>query len=93
LVELRNGRWLGLTTLAIKQHILDDAGFAYNIDHAVYFNRNSKKIISARFAKDHDEEVLESAIREDTGGKEWKFYFNTGEPPEEVRRQIEARLG
>jgi hypothetical protein len=41
---------------------------------------------------DHDEEVLESVIREDTGGKEWKFYFNSGEPPEEVRREIEASL-
>jgi hypothetical protein len=82
-----------LTTLDTKQHILDDAGFAYNIDHAVYFNRKSKKIISARFAKDHDEEVLESVIREDTGGKEWKFYLNSGEPPEPVKREIEASLG
>ena len=81
-----------MTTLDTKQHILDEAGFAYNIEHAVYFNRNRKKIISTRFAKDHDEEVLERVIREDTGGNEWQFYFNS-EPSESVRREIEAALG
>lgn len=82
-----------MKTLDTKQNILDDAGFAYSIDRAVYFNRKSKKIISAEFAKDQDEEVLERAIREDTSGEEWKFYFNSGEPPEPVRREIEASLG
>jgi len=42
---------------------------------------------------DNDEKVLEHVIREDTCGKEWKFYFSSGEPPEEVRREIEASLG
>jgi hypothetical protein len=82
-----------LTTLDTKQHILDDAGFAYSIDRAVYFNRKSKKIISVEFAMDHGEKVLERVIREDTGGKEWRFYFNSGEPPEPVKREIEASLG
>jgi hypothetical protein len=82
-----------LTTLDTKQHILDDAGFAYNFDRMVYFNRKSKKVISVEFAMDNDEKVLEHVIREDTCGKEWKFYFSSGEPPEEVRREIEASLG
>ncbi len=82
-----------MKTLDTKQNILDDAGFAYNIYHAVYFNRKSKKIISVEFAMDHDEEVLERVTREDTGGREWRFYFNHGEPPEYVRREIEASLG
>jgi hypothetical protein len=81
-----------LTTLDTKQHILDEAGFVYSINRAVYFNRKSKKIISVEFAMDHDEEILERVTREDTGGKEWKFYFNSGEPPEGVRREIEAEL-
>jgi regulator of PEP synthase PpsR (kinase-PPPase family) len=44
-----------LTTLDTKQHILDEAGFVYSINRAVYFNRKSKKIISVEFAMDHDE--------------------------------------
>jgi len=80
-------------TLDTKQHILDKYGFAYNFDRRVYFNRKSKKIISVQYAQDKDEKTLESAIRDETDGKEWKFYLNSGEPPEEVRREIEAALG
>jgi hypothetical protein len=79
-----------LTTLETKQHILDAGGFAYNFDRAVYFNRKKKKIFSVEFVQDHDESELERRIREGNGGKEWQFYFNSGEPPEEVRREIEA---
>jgi len=82
-----------LKTLDTKQNILDDAGFAYNFDRRVYFNRKSKKIFSVEFVDDQPEEVLERKIREDTGGQEWKFYVNAGEPPEQVRREIEASLG
>jgi hypothetical protein len=82
-----------LKTLDTKQNILDDAGFAYSIDRMAYFNRKSKKIFSVEYVEDHDEDDLELAIREDTGGEEWKFYFNSGEPPESVRREIEASLG
>jgi hypothetical protein len=82
-----------LTTLDTKQHILDAAGFAYSIDRMAYFNRKSRKIISVEFARDHDEEVLERVIHEDTGGMEWRYYFNSGEPPESVKREYEASLG
>ena len=82
-----------MKTLDTKQNILDDAGFAYNFDRRVYFNRKSKKIFSVQFLEDHDENTIERAIREDTDGKKWKFYLNSGEPPEEVRREIEASLG
>src|ERR1022692_2506812 len=66
-------RSLGLTTLDTKQHILDDAGFAYSIDRAVYFNRKSKKIFSVAFLEDQSEAEIERLIRDDTGDKEWKF--------------------
>ena len=81
-----------MTTLDTKQHILDEAGFAYNFDRMVYFNRKNKKTISVEFAQDHPEEVLESVTREDTGGKQWKFYVNS-EPSESAKREIEATLG
>ncbi len=84
---------MDLKTLDTKQNILDKAGFGYNFDRRVYFNRKSKKIFSVEFVDDEPEEVLERKIGEDTDGKEWKFYFNSGEPPEQVRREIEASLG
>ncbi len=82
-----------MQTLDKKQHILDNAGFAYSFDRRVYFNRKNKKIISVQFAEDRPEEELGRAIREDTAGKEWKYYFSSGEPPEAVKREIEASLG
>jgi hypothetical protein len=82
-----------MKTLDTKQNILDDAGFGYNIDRAIYFSRKSKKIFSVEFIDDHDEEELERRIRENTGCEGWKFYFNAGEPSEQVRREIEASLG
>jgi len=81
-----------LRTLDTKQQILDDAGFSYNFDRKIYLNRERRKIFSVEFIEDHDEKTLEECIREDTGGKKWQFYFN-GDPPEGVKREIEAVLG
>lgn len=81
-----------MKTLDTKQNILDDAGFAYNFDRRVYFNRKSKKIFSVQFVEDRPEEELEHSIREDNGGEGWEFYFNS-EPSEQVKREIEASLG
>lgn len=75
----------------MKQHILDDAGFAYNFDRQVYFNREGRKVVSVEFVQDNDEDKLERLIREDNFGRGWKFYFNS-EPSESVRREIEAEL-
>jgi ABC-type transporter lipoprotein component MlaA len=79
-------------TLDTKQHILDRAGFAYNFDRRVYFNRRSKKIISVQYAQEKDEKTLAGAIEQETDGKEWKFYF-TSDPPESVKREVETSLG
>lgn len=81
-----------LRPLDKKQHILDEAGFAYNFDRRVYFNRKSKKIFSVAFLKDKRDEEIKHLIQVDTGDKEWKFYF-TSEPPESVRRAVEASIG
>jgi hypothetical protein len=78
-----------MKTLDTKQQILDEAGFSYNFDRK---NRKTKKIFSVEFVEDNDEKVLERYIRKDTGGKRWQFYFND-DPPEAVRREIEAVLG
>jgi len=78
--------------LDTKQHILDEAGFAYNFDRRVYFNRKSKKIFSVAYLEERSEEEIKRLIQDDSGDKEWKFYF-IGEPAESVRRAVEASIG
>ncbi len=81
-----------MTTLATKQQILDAAGYDYNFDRQVYFNRKARKVFSVEFIADNDEAKLDESIRESTDAREWRFYFNVP-PPESVKRQIESVLG
>jgi hypothetical protein len=81
-----------MTTLATKQHILDAAGYIYNFDREVYFNRSAKKIFSVDFLEEHDGAKIERCIRESTDAREWRFYFNVP-PSESVKRQIAEALG
>jgi hypothetical protein len=81
-----------LRPLDKKQQILDEAGFAYNFDRRVYFNRKSKKVFSVAFLEGNSDKEIKRRIQDDTGDKEWKFYF-TSEPPESVRRAVEASIG
>jgi len=80
-----------MRTLATKQHLLADAGYVYNFDGEVYFNRKAKKAFSVEFVEDNDEDKLERCIRQETDGK-WLFYFNSP-PAEAVRRELETVLG
>ena len=81
-----------MTTLATKQQILDAAGYDYNFDRQVYFNRSAKKIFSVEFLEDRDAGEIEHSIQESTGAREWEFYFNVP-PSDSVRRQIVGALG
>jgi hypothetical protein len=81
-----------LRPMDAKQRILDEAGFAYNFDRRVYFNRKSKKIFSVAYLEDLPEEEIKRLVQDDTGGNEWKFYF-TSKPPESVKRAVEASIG
>ena len=81
-----------MTTLATKQHLLDAAGYVYNFDRQVYFNRSAKKVFSVDFLEDHEGSEIEQSIQESTDAREWRFYFNQ-EPPESVKRQIASVLG
>ena len=78
-------------TLASKSQILRDAGYAYNFDRMVYFNRATKKVFSIEFVEDHDETALQKYISEETNGADWRFYFNS-RPPEAVKRELENVL-
>ena len=81
-----------MTRLATKQHVLEDAGYVYNFDREIYVNRKAKKIFSIDFVEDHGEDELEERIRQDTGEKQWSFFFNSP-PAEAVRHELEALLG
>jgi hypothetical protein len=81
-----------MTTLATKQYLLDSAGYVYDFEREVYFNRTAKKIFSVDFLEDHEGPEIEQSINEKTDGREWRFYFNSP-PPESVKREIASALG
>ncbi len=80
-------------TLPSKSQILRDAGYVYNFDRMVYFNRATKKVFSIEFVEDHNETELQKRISEETNGADWRFYFNNRCPPEAVKRELETVLG
>ena len=61
--------------------------------HASYPNPDRRGCPGTGVLEDQSEEEIERLILDDTGDKEWKFYFTSGEPPESVRREVEASLG
>lgn len=81
-----------MRTLAMKQDLLRRAGYAYNFDRMLYFNRQAKKAFSVEFIDDNDESELERRIYEDGDRNGWRFYFNSP-PPEAVKRELERTLG
>lgn len=81
-----------MTTLATKQHILDAAGYIYNIDREVYFNRSAKKLFSVEVLEDHEGAEIDKCINEKNDSREWRFYFNSP-PSESVKRQVLGALG
>jgi hypothetical protein len=74
-----------------KSQILRDAGYVYNFDRMVYFNRAKKKVFSVQFVEDHNETDLQKYISEETNGADWRFYFNS-RPPGGVKRELENVL-
>jgi hypothetical protein len=81
-----------VTALASKGHILEKAGYAYGFDRMIYFNPMTRKVFSVEFVEDHSESELQRLICENTGGGEWRFYFNSP-PSEAVKRELESVLG
>lgn len=76
----------------MKRDILRQANYRYNFDRDVYFNPAAKKAFSLEFVDDKDEDEILRRIEEDTGGRQWRFYFNI-EPSEGVKRVLESVLG
>lgn len=79
-------------TLDTKSKILRDAGYRYNFDRMIYFNRKAKKIFSVEFILDSDEEKLKNCLTEEKDGGKWHFYFIHGDPSDAVKHEIEGVL-
>lgn len=76
---------------ATKDLILEEAGYSYNFDRAVYVNRHARKAFSIEFVEDHTDEQIQARIDEHSGD-DWKFYFNS-DPAESVKCELEPVLG
>lgn len=76
-----------MSALTEKRRILENAGFVYNFDRELYYNRNVKKVFSVDFVEDHNNTELEHFIREDRDARNWHFYFNTA-PSSSVKHEI-----
>ena len=76
----------------MKEEILRKANYIYNFDREMYFNRDARKVFSAEFIDDHQENELVQRIEEAKAGNEWKFYSNS-ELPDSVKQELEGVLG
>ena len=81
-----------MRAVATKRRILEDAGYVYHFDRAIYFNRTTRKALSVVFIEDHDEDELQACINENSAEGEWRFYFNSPPAPA-VRRELVGVLG
>jgi hypothetical protein len=90
-ITIEAGR-LEMAKLANKKQILDDAGYRYDFDRSLYFNRKAKKAFSVEFIDDKAERELKKRIAQKNDGREWLFFFNNP-PSETVKRELEESLG
>jgi hypothetical protein len=81
-----------MLTVASKQQLLEDAGYAYSFDRLSYVNRDTRKIFSIEFILDKPEAEIKARIDEAIAPGEWRFYFNS-EPSEAVKRELSAVFG
>ena len=77
---------------AVKNRILERAGYRYNFDRAIYLNRRTKKAFSVEFVEDHSPVELQKCIDEESSGTEWRFFFNSP-PSDAVKRELATALG
>lgn len=76
-----------MLALTEKRKLLENAGFIYNFDRELYYNRNMKKVFSVEFVEDHNELELEQSIKECSNAQNWSFYFNTA-PSSAVKHEL-----
>lgn len=81
-----------MPTIASKQQLLEEAGYAYVFDRMIYVNRDARKVLSVQFVADHSETELMDSINEPHSlDGQWRFYFSSP-PSESVKQQLSAIL-
>jgi hypothetical protein len=70
-----------------KEAVLNRAGYRYNFNRMIFVNRDAKKVFSVEHVEDSDMDRLSKEIREESDGREWKFYFNS-DPSESVKEEL-----
>ena len=63
-----------MARVSTKVHLLDTAGYAYNLDRMMFINRQAKKAFSVEFIDDHPESEIELRIQEPNVEADWRFY-------------------
>lgn len=81
-----------MTTPDTKGRLLKDAGYAYNFDREIYFNRKTNKVFSVDFIENNSEDELTRCIQQNGAEAGWRFFFNSP-PSEAVRRELTNVLG
>ncbi len=70
-----------------KIEILKNAGFHYNFNRDIYFNRSRLCIISVEAITDHSLDWLKKQVLEINRTSEWMFVFNSA-PSDNVKEEI-----
>lgn len=84
---------MNLTELADKERILEEAGYKYHFERALYLNRKTKKAFSIEFVEDMPLQELQQKIAEDAAGPGWHFFFTGGPPSEYIQQKLSEILG
>jgi hypothetical protein len=80
-----------VTELAVKEQLLKEAGYSFNLDRELYVNRRHRKVFSIDFIEEKDPDEIINKIHEATPGSEWTFIF-TDEPSASVKRELARML-
>jgi hypothetical protein len=70
-----------------KDKILEEAGFLYEFNRDVYFNRYTKQIFSIEAIEDNSMDWLRTMIQDRNDTNDWVFYFNEL-PDADVKQEI-----
>jgi hypothetical protein len=74
-----------------KDQLLEDSGYYYNFERALYVNRSAKKAFSLEFVQDNTDDRIRTCIEDSINGKGWRFYFNR-QPSDYVKSELERVL-
>lgn len=70
-----------------KESLLKNSGYRYSIQHALYFNQESKIAISIEFVERKSFACIEDAIGKHQC-QDWRFFFAGSAPSGDIREEL-----